>query len=369
MGTLIQRPSSAPRWMNCAASARLEAQFPDYTSEIAAEGTAAHWLAEMVLTDQFQVEELIDRKAPNDIFITEEMADYVQEYVDAIEAHIRTIPSHYVVEHPLSVLTMDGNTFEGTPDLTSYDPVTKTLTIIDLKYGWGLVDVFENWQLICYAWLYWCSTTDVIVIEHVNFRIHQPRPHHPDGRIRDWLISLEGLKPYFAQIEAVLRAPTTTVTSGKWCRDCAAIGRCPSAHESILAALQIISNATLEDYTPDTLASEMYMLEIATVLVKSRAEAIDALGKEEVKAGKVIPGWALAPGTGREKWNNGVNVENLDMVGNLIKIPLTKPKPLTPTQARKAGAPQALIDQLSYTPQTEPKFTRHNPGKILERMK
>ena len=40
MGQLVQRPSSAPRWMNCGGSAGLEAQFPDTQSEIAAEGTA-----------------------------------------------------------------------------------------------------------------------------------------------------------------------------------------------------------------------------------------------------------------------------------------------------------------------------------------
>lgn len=41
--------SGSHRWIHCPPSARLEAQFPDNSSEAAAEGTKAHDLAERKL--------------------------------------------------------------------------------------------------------------------------------------------------------------------------------------------------------------------------------------------------------------------------------------------------------------------------------
>ncbi len=366
MGQLVQRPSSAPRWMNCGGSAGLEAQFPDTQSEIAAEGTAAHWLAEMVMTGQSEIEELTDRKAPNGVFITEDMVEYVSEYIDML-ASIQPELKQWVTEETLAVTVHNGDRFEGTPDEVYFNQIDSEIVIADLKYGWGLVDVVENWQLLCYAWLVLCNADRSY--DQVRFIIHQPRPHHSDGRIREWVVDRLDLEPYVAQIEQVLASPNDTIKVGKWCRDCAAIGQCPAASEATMAALQIVSDATLEDYTLASLASEMAVLEIASVLIKSRTEAIDALAKEEVKAGKVIPGWALVHGTGRTKWKPGVSTEQLAAAGKMINKPMVKDKPLTPTQAKKAGVPQSLIEQLSYAPQTDAKFERHNPQKLLERMK
>ncbi len=49
MSHAILSASGASRWLNCPPSARLEEQFPDSTSEAAAEGTLAHALGELKL--------------------------------------------------------------------------------------------------------------------------------------------------------------------------------------------------------------------------------------------------------------------------------------------------------------------------------
>ena len=46
--------SSAHRWLNCTPSARLEQEFKDRQTEAAAEGTAAHALAEYKLRRALQ---------------------------------------------------------------------------------------------------------------------------------------------------------------------------------------------------------------------------------------------------------------------------------------------------------------------------
>ncbi|MCC8022354.1 MAG: DUF2800 domain-containing protein, partial [Clostridiales bacterium] len=46
MGHAILSASGTHRWMNCTPSARLEQAFDDSSGEAAAEGTAAHALAE-----------------------------------------------------------------------------------------------------------------------------------------------------------------------------------------------------------------------------------------------------------------------------------------------------------------------------------
>lgn len=54
--------SGAHRWLVCTPSARLEEQFPDTSSEAAAEGTLAHELAEAKVRNYFYPADFSKRK-------------------------------------------------------------------------------------------------------------------------------------------------------------------------------------------------------------------------------------------------------------------------------------------------------------------
>ena len=84
--------SSAHRWLLCTPSAKLEEQFPDTTSEAAAEGTLAHELAEMKLRNYFFTHDYGKRKLNSDIKKLQknelwqaEMTGYTDTYLDYIK--------------------------------------------------------------------------------------------------------------------------------------------------------------------------------------------------------------------------------------------------------------------------------------------
>ena len=120
------RPSNAGRWVNCAASPRLEELYPDTENEYAKEGTAAHWVAAQVLSGEHTLDELTDRAAPNGVIVTGEMVEHVQTYIDVV-------PQPVIVERllPSGILGVE----DGTPDALRVDG--RHGHIWDFKYGLG----------------------------------------------------------------------------------------------------------------------------------------------------------------------------------------------------------------------------------------
>jgi hypothetical protein len=77
--------SKAHRWMTCPASIQLEATIPDEESFYAAEGTAAHALAEECLLKQKPPEHFIGVEFEGFV-VDEVMASHVATYVDFCNA-------------------------------------------------------------------------------------------------------------------------------------------------------------------------------------------------------------------------------------------------------------------------------------------
>jgi len=78
-------PSSAERWMTCPGSVKLAEGIEDTGSSYAAEGTAAHEMAERILKGAHG-ESLIGLKAENGVEFTEDMLTHVLNYTDMIQA-------------------------------------------------------------------------------------------------------------------------------------------------------------------------------------------------------------------------------------------------------------------------------------------
>ena len=77
--------SKAHRWLRCPASVQIEATLPDETSFYAAEGTAAHALAEKSLLEQEPPEKFIGQTIEG-FEVDDIMANHVAEYVDYCNA-------------------------------------------------------------------------------------------------------------------------------------------------------------------------------------------------------------------------------------------------------------------------------------------
>jgi len=94
MGThALLSPSAAHRWMNCPPSACLEREFPSSSSEVAAEGTAAHALCEHKLRKLLKLRS----KRPQSDFEDDEMDRCSDDYVSFVQEQMGEIPSPMVL--------------------------------------------------------------------------------------------------------------------------------------------------------------------------------------------------------------------------------------------------------------------------------
>jgi hypothetical protein len=142
-------PSSAERWMTCAGSVPLSDGVVDEGSDFAAEGTAAHELAEKILLGADGAA-LVGQKAENDVLWTQDMLTDVMKYVTAI-SDIVTLGGELHVEQKLSIEAITGEAgAHGTSDAVIV--LGDELIVADLKFGRGVVvEADNNRQLMIYA--------------------------------------------------------------------------------------------------------------------------------------------------------------------------------------------------------------------------
>lgn len=153
-------PSAAHQWLICTESPEAQAPFPDVTTDPADEGTAAHWLLEQCLTAGQDCQEWLDAGWASshgyvvpagkltgclkDWPVTGEMIEAVQLAIDTVKPDIQKRGTKAFFETRVRV---DGylplnEAVGGTADIILYMPRSKTLKVLDFKYGRGhLVEV------------------------------------------------------------------------------------------------------------------------------------------------------------------------------------------------------------------------------------
>lgn len=346
--TITIRASGLARVMACQGSVALAAQCPEpESSEAAREGTAAHEAAELVVTGHApDLDALIDRQMSNGVFVTAEMADHLRLYVDMvkraqIELHGEWSPC-------------DGVTITGTTDAVYYNQEHNTLCVTDLKYGWRIVEVKDNWQLIAYAILQGGLSLGV---ECISMSIYQPRPWHPDGSLRTWTIKREELEKYALRISSWLSALGNELETGSHCTYCAALATCPAARQMQYNAIDVALNGDTPDtLTGDALSTQLDALAIAADRIKLRQDALQDAALAAIQSGKHVAGWTATQAFGNKTWKDGVTP---DAVAALTgRQDLSPPALITPTQAIKRGVDTSLIDVLAHRPARGMKLAR-----------
>jgi len=150
-------PSSSERWINCPASPAVAASYPPSSSEFADEGTAAHTLASWCLEGDKDAAAFLGRLIevpsreggqPRRFEVDEEMAGYVQEYVDETREWLQFDGARLFVEQRLSIEHVTGEPgATGTSDAVIVVPrmVTCDIVVRDLKYGQGVGVTGRGW--------------------------------------------------------------------------------------------------------------------------------------------------------------------------------------------------------------------------------
>jgi len=332
-------PSAAKRWRNCPASIRLSEGMPNESSIYAAEGTAAHELAERCLVNGYSASRFIGETF-NGFVVDSEMAENVQTYLDYARSIIRP-GDDFEVEVRFDLSHMIPGLF-GTSDLVIYKPSTKTLYVIDLKYGVVNVDAIDNDQAKIYSMGAYYSKCNWD-IEKILISIVQPRRMFGDP-IQEWEVSTLDLMVWTEEIanDAARTVENSSPNPGEWCKYCPAAGICTGLREKVYAMAGAIEQdkggITLAntDYTPERLAEILKSKPIIEAWLKS----VDTLVKHEFKNGRPLPGFKEVSSRPVRKFSasEDVVVETVTVGLGISKEDLyTTPELITPAALEKVA--------------------------------
>jgi hypothetical protein len=229
--------SGSHRWTKCTPSARLELEFDDAESSAAAEGTAAHALAEHKLRKALKMRS----KKPISPFDCDEMDEHTDAYVgfvlEQLELAKQTCCDPLVlIEQHLDFSKYVPRGF-GTCDCIIISD--KALHIIDLKYGMGiLVNAEHNSQMMLYSLGALEIYDSIYDIEEVSMTVFQPRREN----VSTWTITVDELRSW-AENELKPKAELAfkgegEYCPGEWCTFCRAAVKCRARAEEKLKLAQ-----------------------------------------------------------------------------------------------------------------------------------
>ena len=296
--------------------------------------------------------------ASNGVFINDDMRFFMKGIADDILS--RT--SQVLCETRIDWQTHSGIWIRGQYDAAFVDNLGR-LCIEDLKYGWGIVEVKENWQLISYA------IGEVIrrgqVFEQIVLTIHQPRPHHEDGSKREWILSYQELLEYKDKIEARmtdLANGLKTLTTSKNCKYCSgAAEACPAFSRLYYRALEVSTEFVQDSLTDEEVAQQLDQIKRAEEVIKIKHDSLVELGNSRIKKGRIIPGYIQVEKYAHRNWKNGIGPEAIKaMTGKDI----TERQIMSPAKAEKLGIPKDLIKQLTETKLAGVKLEKKNGSDV-----
>jgi hypothetical protein len=349
------------------------AQFapPQKESLHAARGTAAHSISEKCLRTGVDASTFlgeIEKTKEREIEIDEELVNSAQEYVDYCRERMGDFVEFWIEQKfDLSAL---GTPFDagGTGDFVAYCPEQKTLEVVDLKNGMGVVDVNENPQLRTYG-LGALLAHPELDVERVTVTIVQPRAPHKDGRIRsetfhvadliDWTADLlKAMQRSKQAMDEYAAAKGNTVLLDEWrdkwlkpgkCTFCPVEGSCPALKRDALSVAAVwfddmdqprLGNAAL-DTDPASLNRDLNMIPMLEDWIKARR----ALAHSMAEQGVEFEDHMLVDKIGNRKWADDTTPLVASMRENDVD-PFAEPKLLSPAQLEKllGSKRKALIE-------------------------
>jgi len=345
--TLITTATELPRLMVCIGSRLMPAMLPaDSNREARDEGNAAHWLAEQLFKG---VPVASGAVAFNGYIITDEMIEHVRGYASALNCGELECDTSYSGENWEVRGRADHLVYEPAgvaPPLSVIQPYS-TLTIDDFKYGWRLVSPERNFTLLSHA-IGWCQRPGNPTPDHIVLRIHQPRPYHPDGPLREWSCSYSDLIGYYKQIQARLAYPDATLTTSlEQCAKCHALAGCPAARTAGMNAIDASMLAFSDNLPKDVLTHELETLRQASVMIENRRDALEELISHRISSGDVFNGYVLERRYGHARFKPGLTGKMLSIAAG---VDLTKDGTVTPAEAKRRGVNEAAIAALTERP-------------------
>lgn len=318
-------PSGAKRWRTCLGSVVMNDGTPDTASIYSAEGTAYHELVEWAVSNARRCADRIGCTLQADGFtfkVTEELADYAQEYVDALQARAAAgcIVRVEVKQDTSEVLGIPNQT--GTVDGQVFDVPAETVEIHDFKFGAGVKVYVQdqngdpNDQTLIYgaatmfAWLLLCNW------KWLKLVIHQPRMGPP----QELILSRADVEKYVEALRAdayksyqvwqrfnkdASGLETHLTPTAEACRWCYRAGSCRARATKIRSMFPTAEQLKYMAEIPLTAKNLPTMSgpELAACLDRldeieqwARAVRAEALSRAETGSPDAAPGWKIVEG-------------------------------------------------------------------------
>ncbi len=290
--------SSSHRWLHCNPSARLEREFADRETIAAAEGTAAHALAEHKLKRRLKLRS----ERPVSPFDTDEMEICTDDYADFVMEQVtkerrRDPDTQVFIEQRLDFSCYVPEGF-GTGDALVVS--RGRIHIIDLKYGQGLlVDSEENPQMMLYALAALNQYEEQYQIKKVKLTIFQPRRDN----VSTWETTVAKLKKW-ATKDLVPKAQRAfrgegEYCPGEWCIFCKAAVKCRARAEDKLRLAQ-------SEFKMPPLLTDAEIESVLAKLpdIKKWADEIQEYALAKALAGKEWTGFKLVEGRSVRKFTD-----------------------------------------------------------------
>jgi len=360
-------PSSAHRWVRCALSASLEAAYPETEASPASmEGTAAHWVVQECL---YRRPPEIGMQAPNGVAVDAQMLEAAEIVSDDIRAALGPNWAQMLVVEQRVVIPRIHAQNWGTPDYRAWSRLGDGRLMLhawDFKYGKGIVEVFENWQLIDYvAGCLGEAKIDGFGEQNtvVDMRLIQPRAFHRDGVVRSWKVLASDLRAQWNRLEMAAddatSAQPTCSPDPVACKHCRARHACEGLQRAAYSAADKGSQRGALDLPPHALGLELRTLKRDAALLDARISGLEAEADARIKAGQRVPFWTRESELGRLSWTRPA--PEVLALGQMMGVDLAQPvEPITPTQAktklRAAKLPDTLIDAYANRPTSAAKL-------------
>lgn len=228
------------------------------------------------------------------------------------------------------------------------------VSVVEYKYGYSPVEVWENWQLIAQACGI-CRFLNLGPETPLQLKVVQPRAYHRDGPVREWKTTygeLIGLAEVAARQVELALGSNPPANTGKHCGDCAAAYACSLNRQATTAIMERAGHATADDMPLEAVGQELRLLKQSIKRLEKRYEALHAHAENQAKNNaKHIPFWTLEPKQTRLAWKEDAPVERIALVGEMAGMNLYQPRRLiTPTQARDKGLDPTILDLYSSRP-------------------
>jgi len=346
--------SGSDRWLTCTGSVKAESNLPNTTSSFAIEGTTAHALAEICLTENCNPSDFIGQDVEG-YPVNDEMADHVAAYV----AYVKSFSGVHLYEQRVDFSEWIPNGF-GTSDAIVIDESNKTCHVIDLKYGKGvIVDAENNSQGMLYALGTLSQFGYLYDFDNIVIHIYQPRVKNYSS----WQVTTDALLKWAEwakqRAEEALSDNAPRTPTDKGCTWCKAKSSCKALAEHSLKVIMSDFD-DLEDLTPiDSInqAQTRLILDNAK-LIKSWLDAIESRVMQQLLNGETFDGYKLVEGRSIRKWQDESTATEL-LLKHLPNDQVFTQKLITPAQAEKLMKKEKnLLSDLIIKPEGAPALVK-----------